>query len=268
MAMPTATNSWPEYYHRMVDLVASKSKDPSTKVGCVIIGPDMEVRTTGFNGLPRGCKDPESATDLRNGRPLKYYYYEHAERNAIYNAARVGIPLSGCTAYMHSPPCADCARGLIQAGVVRVVLRSIASNTRWYASCLVGIEMMAEAGVVIDWPLHLQPGHPTTDIGSWLLGGYRKGWKMTIQDDNPQQTATIIREKVECRIISYQDVGYTFYFDTVQITKEEEGSYILLFPYSLMTFTDCTIILKGEWGEDRFTRMNITNKVARSNNAR
>ena len=67
--------------------VAEWSKDRSTKVGCVVIGPDREVRSMGYNGFPRGINDE---IERRHARPDKYT--EHAERNAIYNAARVGVP--------------------------------------------------------------------------------------------------------------------------------------------------------------------------------
>lgn len=111
---------WDTYFTLMADLVSHKSKDPSTKVGCVIVGPDNEILSTGYNGLPRGANDnlPE-----RNERPEKYQWYEHAERNAIYNAARIGVSLKGCRAYLTHMPCMDCARGLVQSGVVEVVVK-------------------------------------------------------------------------------------------------------------------------------------------------
>ena len=157
---------WSDYYFRLVDLVASKSKDPSTKVGCVIIGSDHEIRSTGYNGLPRGCKDDVPDRDVR---PTKYYYYEHAERNTIYNATRVGVSLKGCTAYMHSLPCADCARGLIQAGITHIVIRSLKSLDRWRESVIAGLTMICESGIIVDCPT------TGTDIGIWLLEGYRSG---------------------------------------------------------------------------------------------
>src|ERR1019366_1039390 len=79
--------SWDEYYLNMLELVASKSKDKSTKVGVIVVGPDNEIRSTGFNSFPRGINDDLEERQLR---PAKYLYIEHGERNAIYNAARVG----------------------------------------------------------------------------------------------------------------------------------------------------------------------------------
>ena len=84
--------NWNEYFMAMARLVAKKSKDPSMQVGVVIVGPDHEVRSTGFNGFARGVNENYSS---RWGRPAKYKWVEHAERNAIYNAARMGTPNGG-----------------------------------------------------------------------------------------------------------------------------------------------------------------------------
>lgn len=85
----------------------------------MIVGKDNEIVSTGYNSFPRGIDDsiPE-----RQERPEKYYWFEHAERNAIYNAARIGVSTSGCTMYLTCGiPCADCARGIINAGIIRIV---------------------------------------------------------------------------------------------------------------------------------------------------
>ena len=111
--------SWDEYFIRMCYLVSQKSKDRSTKVGCVIIGQDNEIRSTGFNGFPRGVDDNKEEF---HQRPLKYKITEHAERNAIYNAARCGIVLNNCRIYVPWHPCSDCARGIIQCGIKSVIL--------------------------------------------------------------------------------------------------------------------------------------------------
>ena len=111
--------SWDEYYLDICKVVAARSKDPHTQIGCVIAGPAHEIRSTGYNSLPRGIRDdvPE-----RLERPTKYLWMEHAERNAIYNAARCGTPLEGCTLYVEIMPCMDCARALVQAGIRAVII--------------------------------------------------------------------------------------------------------------------------------------------------
>lgn len=109
---------WNTYFMSLLSGIASRSKDPNTQIGCIIAGPDHNIRSTGYNSLPRGVRDdiPE-----RYERPEKYMWIEHGDRNAIYAAARVGTPLNGCTMYLPGLPCMDCGRGIIQVGIVEVV---------------------------------------------------------------------------------------------------------------------------------------------------
>lgn len=111
--------SWDAYYLNLCRNVAMRSKDPNTQIGCVIVGPAHEIRSTGYNSFPRGIRDdvPE-----RRQRPAKYLWMEHAERNAIYNAARAGTSTEGCTIYIDIMPCMDCARAIVQAGIREVVV--------------------------------------------------------------------------------------------------------------------------------------------------
>ena len=111
--------SWDRYYLDICKVVSARSKDPHTQIGCVIAGPNREIRSTGYNSFPRGIRDdvPE-----RLERPAKYLWIEHAERNAICNAARSGTSTEGCTIYVEIMPCMDCARAVVQAGIVEVVV--------------------------------------------------------------------------------------------------------------------------------------------------
>jgi len=113
-AAPRKVPSWDAYYLGICRMVAARSKDPNTQIGCVIVGPSHEIRSTGYNSFPRGIRDdaPE-----RSQRPAKYLWMEHAERNAIYNAARAGTSTEGCSIYVEIMPCMDCARGIVQAGI-------------------------------------------------------------------------------------------------------------------------------------------------------
>ena len=125
--------------------IASWSKDPSTQVGCVVVGPDREIRSTGFNGLPRGIKDSE---DRLNNREIKYPMICHAEENAIMHAARIGISLKDCTAYVTWPPCTRCARSLIQAGVSEIIYpKGIDIPDRWIQDFDLSLKMFKEAAV-------------------------------------------------------------------------------------------------------------------------
>lgn len=115
MAVP----DWDRYFLEICRVVASRSKDPATQIGCVIVGPAREIRSTGYNSLPRRVDDTKPE---RLERPTKYLWIEHAERNAIYNAARAGTATENCTLYADITPCMDCARAIVQAGIVEVVL--------------------------------------------------------------------------------------------------------------------------------------------------
>jgi dCMP deaminase len=110
--------NWDNKFIQLALNIASWSKDRSRKVGCVVVGPDHEIRTTGYNGFPR-CIDDNC--EHRHERPAKYLWTEHAERNAIYNAARCGIGLDGCTIYVPWYPCMDCARSIVQSGITTIV---------------------------------------------------------------------------------------------------------------------------------------------------
>ena len=107
---------WTEYYMGFAEHAAKKSKD-STKVGAVLVGPDGEIRLTGYNGPPRGVDD----VPARRERPQKYLFASHAEANLIAFAAREGIRTKDCTVYVTHMCCSACTRTLIQAGVRAVV---------------------------------------------------------------------------------------------------------------------------------------------------
>lgn len=147
--------TWDDYFLRLARAVAAKSKDASTQVGCVIVGPDREVRSTGYNGFPRGADDDRADWHVR---PLKYKVTEHAERNAIYNAARHGAGLKGCTIYVPWHPCSDCARGVIQSGIAAVVLdpgydMDPALRERWADDLAVAADLFETCGVAVRWGL-------------------------------------------------------------------------------------------------------------------
>jgi len=111
---------WDQYFLDIANVVKTKSKDIHTQIGVVIVNEDHTIISTGYNSFPRGINDnvPE-----RQERPEKYFWFEHAERNAIYNAARTGVSTLGCTMYMTcGESCTDCARAIINAGITTVVL--------------------------------------------------------------------------------------------------------------------------------------------------
>ena len=115
------SEKWDARFLELAKHISDWSKDPSTKVGCVVVGEDREIRSTGFNGFPRGIEDN---IERLEDREQKYPLICHAEENAIMHAARIGVSLKGSTAYVTWPPCSRCARSLIQAGVREVVYSS------------------------------------------------------------------------------------------------------------------------------------------------
>lgn len=138
----------------LCNTVASWSKDRSTKVGSVIVGPDKEIRSIGYNGFPRGIDD---TVEERYERPLKYKWTCHAEANAICNAARVGTPLKGCTMYLQWFPCTNCALLIIQAGIKTVVaskpdfsdFKVEKNRQNWGEDFAISKQMFEEAGIEV-----------------------------------------------------------------------------------------------------------------------
>lgn len=138
-----------DYFMNLTRATALRSKDRSTQVGCVIVDTAQTVRATGYNGFPRGINDDVEA---RHERPAKYKWTEHAERNAIYTAARVGVPLLGCTMYVSLFPCMDCARAIVQSGVGRIVCEEPdLTNPRWGEDFKLATELLGEAGVEVRY---------------------------------------------------------------------------------------------------------------------
>lgn len=121
------TDKWDLRFLRLANEAASWSKDPSTKVGCVIVREDLTVAGVGFNGFPRGMCDHK---ELYDDRPTKYARTIHAEVNAVLNSMG---NLEGCTAYVTAPPCCNCALVLIQSGLSRVVVNTPSADllSRW-----------------------------------------------------------------------------------------------------------------------------------------
>ena len=139
------SEKWDFRFIALARHIALWSKDPSTKVGCVVVGEDREIRSTGFNGFPRGIDDDE---DRLLDRDKKYPLICHAEENAIMHAARIGVSLKNSTAYVTWPPCSRCARSLIQAGVKEVVYPDAGEiPERWQEDFNISNAMMKEAGV-------------------------------------------------------------------------------------------------------------------------
>lgn len=141
-------NKWHKRFMDLAEQIAEWSKDRSTKVGAIIIDDKRTILATGYNGFPRGIDDD---IEERHERPAKYQWTEHAERNAIYSAARNGISLEGSTIYVPWMPCSDCMRGIVQSGIKTVIVKKIDENDpkqkRWAESHAFSLQIVEESEV-------------------------------------------------------------------------------------------------------------------------
>lgn len=109
---------WVSYFMNIARVVATKSKDPNTKVGCVVVDTTTKrIMATGYNGFPPGVNEDKSRWE----RPTKYDFVTHAEQNCIAAAARFGIGLTGATMFVTLHPCVDCAKLIASAGISNIV---------------------------------------------------------------------------------------------------------------------------------------------------
>ena len=150
------SHKWDRRFIALARHISGWSKDPSTKVGCVVVGPDREIRSTGFNGFPRGIED---TLERLSDREQKYPLICHAEENAIMHAARIGVALKDCVAYVTWPPCTRCARSLVQAGVREVCFPADAPvPERWADEFALSMALFREAKVVVrEIPMDDEP---------------------------------------------------------------------------------------------------------------
>ena len=106
---------WTEYFQNIARLTAKRSKDPSCKVGCVIVNSQKKIIATGYNGMVC-CKDNDRKFPWGKGEGIenKKHFVVHAEANAIINAT---APLKNARMFCTRFPCAECAKLICQSGV-------------------------------------------------------------------------------------------------------------------------------------------------------
>jgi len=143
---------WDLWLIRLARFISTRSKDPSTKVGAVIVRPDKTIASTGYNGFPRGVVDDQARLD---NREIKYKLVVHAEMNAILTARE---PLHGYSLYLWPfAPCDRCAAAIIQSGIKRIYAPDSTRrdhSERWAEAHKWADLMYAEAGVdlkLIGW---------------------------------------------------------------------------------------------------------------------
>jgi dCMP deaminase len=139
-------NKWDVRFLKLAEQIASWSKDPSKKVGAVIVNHDRVILSTGYNGLPKGMRD---TAERLNSREMKNELIVHAEMNAIYNASKNGISLDNSTLYCWGlPVCSKCSLGVISAGIKKVVMEDpYILSVRWEEEKQKTIANFSECGI-------------------------------------------------------------------------------------------------------------------------
>jgi dCMP deaminase len=144
-----AINKWYKRYLKLAKEIATWSKDPNTQVGAVVVGSKGQILSQGYNGFPRGISD---LSKRLSDRDVKLSLIVHAEMNAIFNASYSGVSLDGSTIFIHGlPACSECAKGIIQVGIKKVVVskQCIEARPHWNESWNKSKAMFAEAGIAI-----------------------------------------------------------------------------------------------------------------------
>lgn len=138
---------WHRRFLRLAAEIAEFSKDPSTKVGCILVR-DRRIISTGYNGFPRGISD---SFDRLLDRDKKYEMTVHAEINAVTTAALHGVSTEGSTAYVTFQPCSRCAAVLINAGIKEVyVTADSLIPDRWLDNMVLAANLLKEAGILLE----------------------------------------------------------------------------------------------------------------------
>jgi dCMP deaminase len=113
-------SKWDNRFMKLAREISTWSKDPSSKIGAVIVNDERRILATGYNGFPRGIEDTE---ERLSDREEKYPRIVHGEANALMNALYSGVSVKDATIYVWGlPVCADCTKLVIQSGIKRVVI--------------------------------------------------------------------------------------------------------------------------------------------------
>ena len=141
-------DKWDMRFMNVAREISTWSKDPSKQIGAVAVNSDRRILATGYNGFPKGIED---TPERYENRELKYSLVVHAEMNCIYNATFNGISLKDATLYVWGlPVCSDCAKGIIQVGINRIVMATGDVPGKWSDSFEKSKTMFEEANVEIS----------------------------------------------------------------------------------------------------------------------
>ena len=146
----TNSTQWDERYIELAKQISTWSKDPSRKIGAVAVGSKGQILSQGYNGFPRGILDLPERYD---NREVKYKHVVHAEMNVIYNATFNGVSLDGSSLFVYGlPVCNECAKGIIQVGIKRVVIYTDQEVPAiWTDAFSLTWDMFKEAKVNCEW---------------------------------------------------------------------------------------------------------------------
>jgi len=145
--------NWDQLFFNLIKEYRAKSKDPSSQFAAIIVNDDNDPISFGFNGFPRRVKDlPERYAN----RELKYKMVQHAEANAIVNAASNGKSTKGCSIYIDTWPCSSCCGMIINAKIKEIVINgdsdihnNLVFQERWKESIEITKTMCEEAGIKV-----------------------------------------------------------------------------------------------------------------------
>ena len=152
---------WLSYYAHLAETTALMSRDPSTKVGALIIDSESKaILATGFNGFPRGVQDDLTVNWDRYQGEERYLHTCHAELNSILHAARAGTKVVGTTIICNRLPCVECTKAIIQSGITQIYFRwtpdldtvNLEDMTNWRAKALKYVpQWCMESGINIHY---------------------------------------------------------------------------------------------------------------------
>ena len=137
--------SWNQYFMELARLASRRSKDPKTKVGCVLIDERTKhILSIGYNGLPVGFNDAVFDWEEKDGFD-KNPYVVHAEVNALLNST---ASIEGATAYITMFPCVECSKLLAQARIAKIVYDD--DKFRNKESGKIAEEILHQTGVMVE----------------------------------------------------------------------------------------------------------------------
>lgn len=137
-----------EYFFKIAEAVASRSKDTSTKTGAIIVSKFRQILACGYNGFPSGFDDSE---EKYNNKDYKYPRVVHAEMNAILSAAKYGISTLDTSIFVVPiHVCSECAKAIIQAGIKNVYIKVDKNDSRWIKSFEISKELFDSCGVNVE----------------------------------------------------------------------------------------------------------------------